>query len=73
MGWTAPFYSSFGSDFNSNFHDRVYHSYSSYARGDDILLGTVNYLDVTPLGRQEDGGVMNWVRHHDTYADNGMI
>ncbi|SDX69627.1 Predicted dithiol-disulfide oxidoreductase, DUF899 family [Amycolatopsis xylanica] len=34
---------------------RVYHTYSTYARGTDLLNGTFNYLDLTPLGRQGDG------------------
>jgi predicted dithiol-disulfide oxidoreductase (DUF899 family) len=34
--------------------DQVLHSYSTTGRGVDILLGTYNYLDLTPLGRQED-------------------
>jgi predicted dithiol-disulfide oxidoreductase (DUF899 family) len=107
MGWTIPWYSSFGSDFNYDFHvtsdeavapieynyrDRaaleragltwtlsgeqpglsvflrdggtVFHTYSAYARGLDILLGTYNYLDVTPLGRQDPpGGVINFIYH----------
>jgi len=33
---------------------QVLHSYSTSGRGVDILLGTYNYLDLTPLGRQED-------------------
>ncbi|MFE0028435.1 DUF899 domain-containing protein [Amycolatopsis sp. NPDC059021] len=33
----------------------VYHTYSTYARGTDLLNGTFNYLDLTPLGRQGDG------------------
>jgi predicted dithiol-disulfide oxidoreductase (DUF899 family) len=33
--------------------DQVLHSYSTTGRGVDILLGTYNYLDLTPLGRQE--------------------
>lgn len=98
MGWTVPYYSSFGGDFNYDFHvtldeaeapllinfrtraeheeavgpwdagsreipgvsvflrgegDRVFHTYSTYLRGLDILLFTLNYLDLTPLGRQE--------------------
>lgn len=124
MGWTVPWYSSFGSDFNYDFHvtyddtvapieynylgkaellrkgetwftkgakgeshglsvflrdgDSVFHTYSTYARGVDLLLGTYNYLDLTPLGRQEDwegptgrsdGPFMHWVRHHDQYGD----
>jgi len=34
--------------------EQVLHSYSTTGRGVDILLGTYNYLDLTPLGRQED-------------------
>jgi predicted dithiol-disulfide oxidoreductase (DUF899 family) len=44
--------------------DDVYHTYSSYARGGDILIGTFNYLDLTPLGRQFHAGQ---ARHHDAY------
>lgn len=47
----------------------IFHSYSTYQRGLDIFLNTYNYLDVTPLGRQEEEGIMRWVRHHDKYAD----
>jgi len=110
MGWTFPWYSSEGSDFNYDFHvtldpsagsveynyengdalreagkiwmdelpglsvflklgNQVFHTYSTYQRGLDILMGTYNYLDLTPLGRQEDGlpFSMAWVRHHDRY------
>ena len=122
MGWTFPWYSSFGSDFNYDFHvtmdetvapveynyrnkaehvqkgeayftqgeshglsvflhdgDGICHTYSTYARGTDLLAGTYNYLDLTPLGRQEDweqpvgrsdGRFMHWVRHHDRYEDS---
>jgi predicted dithiol-disulfide oxidoreductase (DUF899 family) len=47
----------------------VFHTYSSYARGLDILIGTYNYLDITPKGRNEDAfeWPMQWVRHHDNY------
>jgi predicted dithiol-disulfide oxidoreductase (DUF899 family) len=46
----------------------VFHTYSSYARGLDILVGTYNLLDLTPLGRQEKKGEgMDWVRRHDQY------
>jgi predicted dithiol-disulfide oxidoreductase (DUF899 family) len=121
MGWMVPWYSSFGSDFNYDFHvtldeavapveynyrdkaelvqkgeayftqgeshglsvflrdgDSMFHTYSTYARGTDLLAGTYNYLDLTPLGRQEDweepSGRSNspflaWVRHHDKYGD----
>ena len=47
----------------------IFHTYSSYARGGDLLLGAYNYLDLTPLGRQEEKGHgMEWVRHHDRYG-----
>jgi predicted dithiol-disulfide oxidoreductase (DUF899 family) len=48
----------------------VFHTYSSYQRGLDILIGTYNYTDLTPLGRQEEGSThgMSWVRHHDRYT-----
>jgi predicted dithiol-disulfide oxidoreductase (DUF899 family) len=112
MGWTIPWYSSFGSDFNYDFHvtsdesvapveynyrdraaleqagmtytlsgeqpgasvflrdgDSVYHTYSTYARGLEPLIGTYDYLDLTPLGRQEDArGLMGWVTYHDGQA-----
>jgi len=49
---------------------QVYHTYSSYARGCDILLGTYNFLDLTPKGRHEEGLAfdMAWVRLHDEYG-----
>jgi predicted dithiol-disulfide oxidoreductase (DUF899 family) len=98
-GWTFPWYSSFGSDFNYDFHvtldasvapvefnfrtadalaehgmgwmleqpgeqpgfsvflrhgDDVFHTYSMYARGAEWLGGSYAFLDLTPLGRQED-------------------
>lgn len=110
MGWTFPWYSSFGSDFNYDFHvtldesvapvqynyrdkqtlarlghvtrmrgeqsglsvffrdsDRVFHTYSTYARGDDLLSTTYNVLDLTVLGRQEDGTGVDDFRYHDEY------
>lgn len=110
MGWSFPWLSSSGGDFNYDFHvtmdeaagsveynyksvamlkqsgkifmdelpglsvflrdgDTVFHTYSAYARGLDPLLNTYNYLDLTPLGRQEDQlpWAMEWVRHHDKY------
>jgi predicted dithiol-disulfide oxidoreductase (DUF899 family) len=48
----------------------VFHTYSSYARGCDILLGAHNFLDLTPNGRNETS-TMNWVRHHDRYDGSG--
>jgi predicted dithiol-disulfide oxidoreductase (DUF899 family) len=124
MGWTAPWYSSFGSDFNHDFHvtldesvapivynyrtkaehvqagvtyitqaeqpfelpglsvflrdgDRVFHTYSTYGRGLDLLLNTYNLLDLTSFGRGEgwdgmpnlEGKGMNWLRFHDRYGN----
>jgi hypothetical protein len=47
----------------------IYHTYSTYARGLDILIGAYNFLDLVPKGRDEDGlaFAMAWVRHHDKY------
>ena len=106
MGWCFPWVSSFGSDFNFDYHvsfnddeigknaeynyerqeidsdelpgvsvffkdasGAVFHTYSAYARGLDILLGAYNFLDLTPKGRDEDElpWSMAWVRHHDKY------
>jgi predicted dithiol-disulfide oxidoreductase (DUF899 family) len=106
MGWRFKWVSSFGSDFNRDYHvsfskdevageveynyalgkfpseeapglsafikdeaGGVFHTYSSYARGLDILLGTYNFLDMAPKGRDEDGlpWTMAWVRRHDEY------
>jgi predicted dithiol-disulfide oxidoreductase (DUF899 family) len=53
----------------------IFHTYSAYARGLDILVGTYNFLDLAPKGRDEDGlkHTMEWVRHHDKYADSGLV
>jgi predicted dithiol-disulfide oxidoreductase (DUF899 family) len=50
---------------------RIFHTYSAYARGLDILVGAYNFLDLTPKGRDEDGlpFTMTWVRHHDRYSE----
>lgn len=113
MGWKFPWYSSFGDDFNFDFHvsftpeeiakgkvhynyqktsfpveegpgisvfykdskGGIFHTYSSYARGLENLLGTYNFLDLVPKGRDEDGLAfsMAWVRHHDRYDDNEAV
>ena len=108
MGWTFPWVSSFGSDFNRDFgvsftpaelqgevvynyaktkfpadeapglsaffrdaDGQVFHTYSAYARGLDILIGAYNILDMMPKGRDEGGQpyTMAWIRHHDKYED----
>lgn len=109
MGWRFKWVSSFGSDFNHDYHvsftkdemakgsvyynyeksefpseeapgasvfykddaGNIFHTYSTYARGLDILVGAYNFLDLVPKGRDEDGlaFTMSWVRHHDRYTD----
>lgn len=44
----------------------IFHTYSAYARGLDMLNGAYNYIDLTPKGRDEESG-MSWVRRHDQY------
>lgn len=46
----------------------IFHTYSAYARGLDLLVGAYNYLDLTPKGRNETE-IMDWVRHHDRYDE----
>jgi predicted dithiol-disulfide oxidoreductase (DUF899 family) len=46
----------------------VFHTYSTYARGLDSLVGAYNFLDLVPKGRDEDpDSTMDWVRRHDQY------
>jgi predicted dithiol-disulfide oxidoreductase (DUF899 family) len=49
--------------------DRIFHTYSSFGRGAEVLLGTYRLLDLVPKGRDEEGlpYPMAWVRHHDRY------
>jgi predicted dithiol-disulfide oxidoreductase (DUF899 family) len=110
MGWKFDFASSYGSDFNFDYHvsftdadmasgklyynyqwmdekyglnelpgasvfykdenGNIFHTYSTYARGGDILLGVYNYLDLTPKGRNEQQ-IMEWVKRHDEYESHG--
>ena len=107
MGWNFKWVSSFGTDFNFDYHvsatpeekasgkamynyeltefpseerpgasvfykneaGEIFHTYSSYGRGLDILIGTYNFLDIAPKGRDEEAleWSMAWVRHHDRY------
>jgi predicted dithiol-disulfide oxidoreductase (DUF899 family) len=105
MGWTFPWVSSLGSDFNFDFgvsftpedlaagratynygtvirksqdmfgtsvfvkdeHGAIFHTYSTYHRGVELLMGALNWLDLVPNGRNEAAGTMNWVRLHDEY------
>ena len=46
----------------------VHHTYSTYDRGVEQLMGTYRYLDLAPLGRNEEGqGGAAWWRRHDEY------
>jgi predicted dithiol-disulfide oxidoreductase (DUF899 family) len=49
---------------------RIYHTYSTYARGLELLDGAFNWLDLTPKGRNEIDGIMRWVRLHDEYTSS---
>jgi predicted dithiol-disulfide oxidoreductase (DUF899 family) len=109
MGWSFKWVSSYGNDFNQDYHvsftpdemargevyynygmeefpseeapgvsvfykdpgGAVFHTYSAYARGLDLLIGAYNYLDLAPKGRDEADlpWTMAWVRHHDRYGD----
>jgi len=48
---------------------RIYHTYSTYARGIDVLNTAYNYLDLVPKGRDENGRGPFWVRRHDEYEN----
>src|SRR5438445_1443920 len=110
MGWKFPWVSSFGNDFNYDYHVsfseediasgkaiynyetssfpseegpgasvfyrqdgdvEIFHTYSTYGRGLDMMLNAYNFIDLTPKGRDEDSFPypMAWVRHHDKYGD----
>jgi predicted dithiol-disulfide oxidoreductase (DUF899 family) len=45
----------------------VFHTYSTYGRGVEVMMGTYSLIDLTPKGRDESDGGMAWVRHHDRY------
>jgi predicted dithiol-disulfide oxidoreductase (DUF899 family) len=53
----------------------IFHTYSSYGRGLDILIGAYNWLDLVPKGRDEEGlaHTMAWVRHHDKYGEGYQV
>jgi predicted dithiol-disulfide oxidoreductase (DUF899 family) len=48
---------------------KIFHTYSCYSRGIDMLNGAYHYLDLAPKGRDESGPhAMSWVRLHDEYV-----
>jgi predicted dithiol-disulfide oxidoreductase (DUF899 family) len=97
MGWTIPWYSSAGNDFNDDFGlatddgetfgfsvflrdgESVFRTYFTSGRGVEALGSNWTFLDLTPLGRQEDwedspAGYpqtrpYEWWRRHDEYED----
>jgi predicted dithiol-disulfide oxidoreductase (DUF899 family) len=56
--------------FYKNHTGHIFHTYSAYARGIDILNGAYNYLDLVPKGRDETNheNPQSWVRPHDEYG-----
>jgi len=55
---------------------KIFHTYSSYGRGNEEVLGTYMYLDLTPNGRNENGpyhSLGDWVRPHDQYDVGGSV
>lgn len=57
--------------FYKNDNDEIFHTYSTYSRGLDMLNGAYHYMDLTPIGRNEDGlsSSMAWLRRRDQYED----
>ncbi len=62
-----PGASIFARDENSN----IYHTYSTYARGLELLDGAFMWLDLAPKGRNEGPGIMSWIKLHDEYDGAG--
>ncbi len=58
------------SAFSKDAAGSIFHTYSSFGRGLDMMIGAYNWLDIAPKGRDEEGlpAPMAWVRHHDKYA-----
>jgi predicted dithiol-disulfide oxidoreductase (DUF899 family) len=62
--------------FFRNAAGEIFHTYSTYGRGDEVVDTTYMYLDLTPKGRNETGPHYNlgdWVRHHDRYGTTGLV
>lgn len=60
--------------FYRNADGEVFHTYSTFARGDEMLDTSYMFLDLTPKGRNETGphyNLMDWVRRHDEYGMAG--
>lgn len=63
------------SAFYRNNEGEIFHTYSTYMRGCDTMVNTYNFMDIAPLGRNEDdlGFTMSWVRHHDRYDKSYIV
>lgn len=48
--------------------EKIYHTYSAFGRGIDIVNGAYNFLDLVPKGRDEADGPQRWVHRHDEYG-----
>jgi predicted dithiol-disulfide oxidoreductase (DUF899 family) len=62
--------------FYKNPEGEIFHTYSTFGRGAEELLGTYVLLDLTPKGRNEtgpSGNLSDWVRHHDRYGHPGFV
>ena len=61
--------------FYKNDAAEVFHTYSTYRRGVEVMMGTYNMLDLTPQGRGERDVAhkMEWVRHHDRYEPEPAV
>jgi predicted dithiol-disulfide oxidoreductase (DUF899 family) len=60
-----------GASFFSREGQEVFHTYSTYGRGLDLLNCAYNWLDLAPKGRDENPDhTMDWVCHHDRYEEN---
>jgi predicted dithiol-disulfide oxidoreductase (DUF899 family) len=60
--------------FYKNEAGEIFHTYSSYGRGNEEMLSAYMYLDLVPKGRDEGEGKMGqWVRHHDRYDAAGYV
>jgi predicted dithiol-disulfide oxidoreductase (DUF899 family) len=60
--------------FFKNEAGEIFHTYSSYGRGGEALLGAYAFLDMAPKGRNENGPNSNmgdWMERHDEYPDDG--
>lgn len=62
--------------FLKNDKGEIFHTYSTFGRGAEEVIGTYMLLDITPKGRNENGpnhNLTDWVRHHDRYEERGHV